>query len=240
MNYYELLNWMIEESNLTHKEIAEKCIELGVKINPSYISKLRTCKQPPASDEVNNALSEACGFKEYSTDLLFQSFLEKAPEYIADFIKELISLFRSMAKFSLKDFPESLIPLMEEQLNSMSDYQLINTSIEQMKNGITQDNIKKLSNSVETKMNFKMEDDSMFPLIPKGAILLIENDKEVCTGDIIIIKLDTDQYIVRRYIEYINNSIILLSESNKEDNIQVEKENVEIVGRVKSFTISLG
>ena len=65
----------------------------GVSINPSYISKLRTGKQPPASDDVNIAIAKACGFEKQIEDFLFEAYLEKSPEYIKIYyLKLLISL----------------------------------------------------------------------------------------------------------------------------------------------------
>lgn len=87
MGYKELLSDLVKNSGLTLREIADKCKELGISIDPSYISKLQTGKQAPPSDEVSRILAEALGAD--PIELIWLSYTEKAPDEIKPSLKRL-------------------------------------------------------------------------------------------------------------------------------------------------------
>lgn len=85
MNYSEMLENIISESNLSLRQIAKRCAEYELSITPSYISQLKNGKLPPPTPEVSMILAKACNSKEESK-LIFQGYLEKAPEVIKEYM----------------------------------------------------------------------------------------------------------------------------------------------------------
>ncbi|RJX40962.1 XRE family transcriptional regulator [Paenibacillus pinisoli] len=58
MRYVEMLNEAISKNNLSLSEITNRLEDMNVKIDRSYLSKLRSGNKPPASDRVNEALAQ--------------------------------------------------------------------------------------------------------------------------------------------------------------------------------------
>ena len=85
MDYKEHLQKLIKESNLTLREIADRCRELGQSIDPSYISKIQTGKLPPPSEEVSRVLAGVLGGD--PTELIWHGYIEKAPKEIKQSLK---------------------------------------------------------------------------------------------------------------------------------------------------------
>lgn len=223
MSYYEILNEIINESNLTHKQISEECKKIGVNIDPSYISKLKTGKQPPASDEVNKAIAIACGFEVYIEDLLFESYREKAPDLIKSFLNEIVSYFRIQSKKPLKKMHPTMAAIIEESINSYTDYQLLQQSILGLK--------LKTEEDIVCETTITMSDKTMEPLIYKDSILVLDSDIEnINNGDIIVVVIE-DKYLVRRYIK-IEEKVILISEDKTIEPLIIEDSNINIIGRV--------
>lgn len=47
MSYSEMLSQIIEESELSLRQISKRCADLDLNITPSYISQLKNGKLPP-------------------------------------------------------------------------------------------------------------------------------------------------------------------------------------------------
>jgi len=81
MKYNDLLREYILNSGLSLGEIARKMNEKGVKVDRSYLSKLKNGKVGyPASEEVNKAFAEVTGGD--PEKLIFAAFVEKSPHSI--------------------------------------------------------------------------------------------------------------------------------------------------------------
>lgn len=78
MTYAELLQCYIEQSGKTLEQIAEECSRRGVKIHPTYISKLRLGKRPSASEEITRMLAEVTGGD--PQQLIIQGYIDKRPK----------------------------------------------------------------------------------------------------------------------------------------------------------------
>jgi SOS-response transcriptional repressor LexA len=236
LNYYELLNKMIEESKLTHKEIAEKCMEYGVRINPSYISKLRTGKQPPASDDVNIAIAKACGFEQSIDNFLYEAYIEKAPSYIKVFLQEIVALFRKVIRDSFTNqFPSEMRQLLIEQIEQMSDYEIIKQSIGQLKLLLNSKN-----GDIDQKENqlvLRMTDESMEPKIPRGSTIYIIPTEEIRNGDIVVVSYKGQKRVCR--IFFIEKKVVLVSDNNKFEPIIEEQNNITIEGKVSHIMIEV-
>lgn len=61
MKYSEILAGLIEDSGLSLGEIARRAKERGVKLDRSYLSKLKNGEVNPPSDEISNAIAEVLG-----------------------------------------------------------------------------------------------------------------------------------------------------------------------------------
>ncbi|AWC27968.1 LexA family transcriptional regulator [Bacillus cytotoxicus] len=232
MNYYDKLNQMIEKSNLTLKEIAEKCKIYGVSINPSYISKLKSGKQPPASDDVNAAIAKACGFENRVEDFLFEAYLEKSPEYIRNLLLEITDLFSNTVQVILEtQTPPQLLPLIRTQFNQMTRYDIIRQALD-LNNAGTINNV-----NLQPSKSIKMPDDSMEPLLPKGAILHFEEVNEFKNGDIIVIK-SNDSYVVRKVV-LIEDKAVLLAFKKEIRPIIINDINSHFLGKITSVAYAI-
>jgi len=208
MEYHELLASMIEKSNMTLKEIAAACRKKGVRIDPSYISKLQSGNYSPASEEINRAL--AAVFGENPNDLLFSAYIQKAPTMIQDFISALLSFFRNIAISTSKHVPADTAAVIHQEFVNLSDPDLVQRILSEReillllsylleKRGSGDDIFKEPSINVIRKnlMGIIMPDHSMEPRIPKGArIHLTQGSIE--TGKIYALTTPEGIHLVRR------------------------------------------
>lgn len=238
LNYYSLLNRIIDESKLSLKEISLKCEENGVAVTPSYISKLRSGKQQPASEEVNRAIAKACEFEDEIEVLLFESYKEKAPSLIKDFLFELDTLFRETTRSLMSaGFHGELKKRMEDEVDKMSDYKIISTSIDTLKV------MNRSGKFVPQKMNnykeMEITDDSMCPKIPKGSKVVYKITENVSNGDYIVVLLG-EEYMTRRYIES-EGKVFLLPEKKESEIVEKSKEDSGfiIVGKLVSVSYDI-
>lgn len=78
MSYAKLLDNYINETKYPLADISIMCKSKGVEISPSYISKLRTGKKPPPSDNISRALAEVLGGDPEA--LVIEGYKERAPQ----------------------------------------------------------------------------------------------------------------------------------------------------------------
>ncbi|MCM3145084.1 LexA family transcriptional regulator [Brevibacillus sp. MER 51] len=244
MGYYETLIEMIGKSGLTLQEIADKCESIyGVKINRSYISKLQTKKQAPASDEVNVAIAKVCGGD--VERFRYEGYIEKAPPFIKDFIGDLTSTLKRQVISNL----ETLITGEDLErvttgLNNTPDIELVNKISAALDKVPNMDadyyNVSKHEQELKLTPLFgaKMNDDSMEPRIPIGSVLNLVNPDELKNGDIVLIRESNTSFLVRRYIK-ISSGVIFLSDNPSFEPIELHDSNFEIIAKVKSVTINV-
>ncbi|GAB1532577.1 MULTISPECIES: LexA family transcriptional regulator [Brevibacillus] len=244
MNYAETLSQMVDKSGLTLKELSEKCTDLGVNVAPSYISKLKTNKQPPASDEVNIALAKACG--EEPDHLLFKAYLEKAPEIVKHFLEKVTVYFRNTATLAIEMLnPENQSDI--EKINRMSDLDIIRDFIKQNDELVSDENDNLSLKDGETgevkvvvspKKDFEMYDKSMEPRLPKGAKLNVQDSSYIEPGDIVIAEISDGNFIVRRFLS-LEGKIALISENLEYKSYLFNEDEVKFLGKVKSVITNL-
>ncbi|MBW7474327.1 hypothetical protein K0T92_06190 [Paenibacillus oenotherae] len=89
MSYYaKLLSSYIKTSGKTLKEISKELYEeKNLSIDSSYISKIKTGKKPPASEDVNRALAEVLYGN--PNKLVFAGYIEKAPNDVQETFSEI-------------------------------------------------------------------------------------------------------------------------------------------------------
>lgn len=80
MTYAELLKKYIKESRYTLDEISKLLSERNLSASREHLSRLQNAKVPPASDDINKAISEITGGDPQK--LMWAAYVEKAPEEI--------------------------------------------------------------------------------------------------------------------------------------------------------------
>ena len=252
MSYSEMLSKMIEESGLTLKVIAEKCNEFGVKIDQSYISKLKTGKLPPASDEVNEAIAKVCD-STMIEELLYEAYLEKAPDHIRAFIKNLVKTTKEIIVTSFRNkVSEKEYAMLEVYYNRLSDIKFSkHLSQHTYNSGVNIELPNEVGLSEEHENDsftpneyiLEMEDDSMEPTIPKGSIVRCDKSAHIKPGDIVVAvyRFDKSEGFIKRYypMDYepgIDQEIIFTSDNPNYNPIIENIIDVEIVSKVISIT----
>ncbi|QUL57042.1 hypothetical protein KDC22_11530 [Paenibacillus tritici] len=112
MRYAHLLEKYIQKSGLNITQITEQLKDLGIKIDRSYVSKLKSGAIPPASEDFSRAIAKITGGDPEA--LVNASVFERAPEVIKEFITKV-----------------------EEQLWSTIDYIICNSEVKQLHDLIT-------------------------------------------------------------------------------------------------------
>lgn len=234
---------MIDKSGYTLREISKKCSEYGVKVVPSYISKLQTGKQPPASDEINIAIAKACG--EHPGELLYEGYMVKAPDLIKHFVQSTLDYFRENEKKKLRLLLKESSGFFEELTDNQNDYlflrqllegELLYTEI----NGV--DKYEKVNqhsvHSDNLEINSfvaKVPDNALDPIIPEGVLIEVESTKQISNGDFVVAMLHGGEIVFRRYFN-IDSQEILVAENKNFEPIKIEDGKITIIGRIKSFT----
>ncbi|MHB1421209.1 MAG: LexA family transcriptional regulator [Bacillota bacterium] len=249
MSYHEALAELVKKSGLTLQEIADKCELYGIKkISPSYISKLQSGKQPPASDDVTIALAKAC--EGNPDDLLFEGYIEKAPKLIKDFIR---NTTHGMRKFftacMLPFYPKHMQTFLKSQLKTTSDREMIQMIA---KVGIKQLHLRDLSMEMRRMkrkdrktdqflrelLGIPMPDDSMAPILPKNSRIVIKDSVTFSSGDIVLAVLPDDTTLIRRYISS-DNKVILMPENRSYEVETFNAQDITVAGKVVSVSIDL-
>ena len=251
MSYSETLSKMIKECGLSLREISERCRANGQKVDPSYISKLQTGNQDPASEDVNRAIARACG--QDPEILLYEAFMQKAPKMIKDFHSQLLDFFKSMTSFIIKQLivDNDIAEVYEQNLMSLSDIDLIKLFQEQNLSNLvppSPDNAndfiiseampdgKELGFNFSPQLNLIIKDDSMEPIIPKGSKLQLEKiTSNISNGDIVGVLLKDKSHYIRRYVP-IDNKVALIAENRNYETMTLNTDEFKISGRVKSYT----
>lgn len=85
MKYTDMIERGLEDKSLNLRKTADLITEKsGLKVDHSYLSKLKNGSKPPASDKLNDALAEILGLD--PIELKAAGYREKIP---ADVLKQL-------------------------------------------------------------------------------------------------------------------------------------------------------
>lgn len=211
MGYKEILSTIVSNSGLTLRELADRCRDKGVSIDPSYISKLQTGKQAPGSEEVSRAIAEVCGAD--PDILIWEGYLEKAPELVKNTIDSIYTKLKNIISSKVSTLPDDQEDWFIKKVNALSPFELFSllSSRNQGKLSLSSENfILALNISddiIEKLLNLKMEDDSMEPFISKGSRLRISAESETKNGDIVAVYYG-DTIIIGR-ITFVGEQIVL-------------------------------
>ncbi|MDW7675377.1 MAG: helix-turn-helix domain-containing protein [Bacillota bacterium] len=244
MGYKEALATMVNNSGLTLREIADRCRANNTPLDPSYISKLQTGKQGPPSEEISKAIAEACGGN--AEALILEGFIEKAPEPIQNFVNGMLEYIKEIT-VSLIGFytnPEGAKIVMD-QLDQASMFELmdmVSITLNEFKNNknkpFSLDDKFTPNFEFSPNVSVRIIDESMSPIIPKGANVNMIVTPEYKTGDIVAVRLEDGSSLIRSLI-LLEDTTILVPESKNFEVLTFPKGTVNIVCKVKSVTTEI-
>lgn len=255
MSYANFLSNTIKNSGYSLRSIASLCEKkYNVKISAAYLSKLQQEENKnPASEKVNIAIAKVCGIN--PDDLIFEADLEKAPESVKNIVELMVDYIKSIyinliPSINLKDTEKQEI--FESEMNryiNMGTREFItemlnqedidignpleqNVLIPQEESDLMQDVFMKFT------IGITMLDNSMFPIIKQGAKIELVKLAEYSNGDIVSVELKDGKNIIRTYVESGKN-VILIPANQDFETLTIPKKDIEIKGKVKSYTVTL-
>lgn len=252
MNYAEMLNQIILKSELSLRQISKRCAEFELSITPSYISQLKNGKLPPPSPEVSLILAQACNSKEASK-LVFQGYLEKAPEVIKEYMLASSELNKVMLEALYKEQNDGkMLDEAREYLKHLDILSTIELSSKYIKDGeieLKEDLIKEITlgsggpaHGNGDMINMFLGDTSMTPTIPiHSHISIMPTKTELLKNrDIIAFYPYGKRQPVLRRIYFEKNIILLLPDDRTSEIYTLESlDDLNYLGKVVSYRIDL-
>lgn len=251
MVYAKMLDEIIRKSGLSLRQLTKRCGDLNYEITPSYISQLKNGKLPPPSEDISKALASVCGEKN-PMRLVFQGYLEKAPDVIKKYILMSVAVNKQLLKSVSQDkkvsseFEEYIDELevlatldLSAKLIKSIDESDVNTLISEI-NSLS-GAVHKIEEENSEGSYFFLRDSSMEPLIPMNAhVKITPTRKELLKNRDVVAFYPKDNKapFVRRYYEQ-NNSIILVPENKDHDIFCFENiDSFNYLGKVISFKMN--
>lgn len=253
MNYAEMLSNMIDRSRLSLRQITKRCAELDLTITPSYISQLKNGKLPPPTPEVSMVLAKACDSKEQSR-LIFQGYLEKAPDVIKEYMFASSELNKIMLESLCKAQDDE--PVNDGALAYLKELDILSTiemSSKYVKEGsveVVKDLVKKITiesggttrdNDTEILTGF-LGDNAMAPLIPMHSFVYIVTTKTnlLKNRDIIAFYPGNKKTLTVRRAFFVKDKILLVPDDKHTDIMVFDSfEEFDYVGKVTSYKVDL-
>lgn len=253
MSYANFLSNTIKNSGYSLRAIASLCEKkYNIKITASYLSRLQQKgNKNPASERVNIAIAKVCGIN--PDDLIFEADLERAPESVKNIVDLMVNYIKSMyisliPNVNIKDSKAQ--EMFQSEMNkyiNMGTREFITEMLNQdidMEKPLEKDfSISEEDNEILNEMfmkftvGIKMLDNSMFPIIKQGAKIELVKLDEYSNGDIVSVELNNTN-LIRTYVKSGNN-IVLIPANQDFETLTVPKKDIEIKGKVKSYTIDL-
>ena len=253
MSYAKMLESIIEESQLSLRQISKRCEDLNLKITPSYISQLKNGKLPPPSEEVSLALAKVCG-SDKQAYLVFQGYMEKAPKIVREYMLASSSLNKAMLESLCKATGKTYTKEMDEYIKKLDVLAALELSSEY----ISMDDPKKAHDLVKKialscgdaaesdvqgeLINLFLADSSMAPFIPMHALIYIMPTKKdlLKDRDIIAFYPDNRRVPTLRWIHFIKNKILLIPEDKSHETYFLDDINeISYIGKVVSYKVDL-
>jgi len=245
MPYSRLLQKIINKTNYNNTEIAEKCRELGVNVDRTYINKLFNGKSKPPKDEISRAIAKVCNADERL--LVLEGYLDKAPKEVMEMLKHMQLLdqlyvsgvydnFSKMGKEELqKQLEEYKIELNKKPiadfildvLNKKDfDVSFYTSSISLSYN---ENNV---NLSLSTPVALPIQDNAMNPIIPEKSHINLTLKNKYENGDIIAFKIKDDDNLYVRYLFYNDDKIMFTALNTEFKPIICNKNDIIILGKV--------
>ncbi len=253
MSYAEMLEKIISESELSLRQISKLCSQFDITITPSYISQLKNGKLPPPSPEVSLALAKVCSSKNQS-QLVFQGYMEKAPDVIKEYMLASSELNRIMLESLCKAdnnamSKESLEYL--KNLDVLSSLEMTSKYINPTTKTDPADLIREITLSsgglskIQAQgdmINFFLGDTSMSPTIPLHSYVYILPTKLdlLKERDVIAFYPNNRKQATLRRIFFSNDKILLIPEDKTFQIFIIESfEDIDYIGKVVSYKVDL-
>jgi len=252
MNYAEMLSKIIEKSRLSLRQITRRCDDLGLSITPSYISQLKNGKLPPPSAEVSMVLAKACDSKEQSR-LIFQGYLEKAPDVIKEYMLASSQLNKIMLESLCRSQDSGVSDEAYSYLKELDILTTIELSSKYVKEGsveIVQDLVKTITvesggfvreNTGELVTVF-LGDNSMTPSIPMHSFLYIISTRTelLKDRDIVAFYPGTRKILTLRRVFFVGDKILLIPDDRNSQIYIIDSfSELDYVGKVTSYKVDL-
>lgn len=253
MPYTKLLNQLIDNSGMTVKEIAQRCTDDGVKVTPAYISTLRndTNNRTP-SETMSKAIARACGSKNEDI-LVIEGYIDSAPEAFRSLIEFLRdSALTMMLGVFANNYSEEEISIARKQVEEMPLAQLV-MALSANKGEISKaygtmnfkseisDNEIKSEVQLKQAIGFDVQDNSMFPTIPKGAKVTLEMCEEYKDGDILAFT-DKDNTLMYRKAGFIGDdrsTVAMFPLSTEFETKVYSTGEISIIGKVVQVIVNI-
>jgi len=248
-----MLDAIISESELSLRQISKLCTQFDITITPSYISQLKNGKLPPPSPEVSLALAKVCSSKNQS-QLVFQGYMEKAPEVIREYMLASSQLNRIMLESLYKSENNAIS---QESLDYLKNMDILST-LEMSSRYISKDNDLNASDLIREitlssggvskiqaqgdMINFFLGDTSMSPTIPVHSYIYILPTKLelLKERDIIAFYPNNRKQATLRRIFYSNDKILLIPEDKTfQIYIIANFEDIDYLGKVVSYKVDM-
>jgi len=250
LNYAEMLSSMIDKSKLSLRQITKRCADLELSITPSYISQLKNGKLPPPTPEVSMILARACESKEQSK-LIFQGYLEKAPDVIKEYMFASSQLNKIMLESLYKAHDGAISEATVAYLKEMDVLTSIEMSSKYVKEGsvdITKDLVKKMT--VESGgvardgeiLTAFLGDNSMAPTIPiHSFVYIITTRPELLKDrDILAFYPGNRKLLTLRRVFFVRGRILLIPDDKNSEMLIIDSfDEIEYVGKVTSYKVDL-
>lgn len=238
--YSILLSKIIAESNLTAKEVVEKCNALGNKIDTTRLSKLQSGTLSAPSDKVSKVIAKVCNV-DYRP-LVLEGYLEKAPKEIIDALTSIRNLTYMSAMKTFENISDkATLKELEKQLEkqplsdfiiALSDYKPTDISVldKEINYNFQNNNLEMI---FQNPVSLKVTDNSMYPIIPNNSEITLKLQEKYSDGDILAIKLKKEDNFIVRYTMFKDKSIVLTSLNARDYQIlEYKSKDVVILGKV--------
>ena len=248
--YAQMLDSIIEKSELSLRSIAKRCAELDLQITPSYISQLKNGKLPPPSAEVSMVLAKACNSKDESK-LIFQGYLEKAPDVIKEYMVASSELNKTMLEELYKQQGDEA--MLEAARNCLKDMDILSTievSSKYVKDGKVEFN-PELAKEMTLKgggmahqdkgiITMFLGDAAMQPTVPIHSFLYVMPTKIdlLKSRDIILFNIyGKKQPLIRRLFLERDKILLIPDDRSSEIFILQSFDEIEYIGKLVSYRI---
>lgn len=240
MPYYKMLRKVIANTNYTQEEIAKRCTELGEKISKSYLNKLLNNKQQAPTEEISRTIAKVCNCDERL--LVIEGYLDKAPKEIRD---AFISIKYTTMLYSINVFENNIDKdTLEELKTKLQEEELADFVVGLIDNGNNIINMKELGFEIEAEndklvcklinpITFKVEDDSMSPLIKKDDEITIEMKDRYINSDTVVVSIKGQEGILIRQAVFLGREIELTPLNKKYEVKTYNQNELTILGKVK-------
>lgn len=242
MAYDRLLKRIIYDTGYTQDEISQKCAEIGTEVSRSYIGRLQSGKSSAPTEEVSRAIAKVCNCDERL--LVIEGYLDKAPKEIRD---AFVSLKYTTMLYSINVLENKVDKRTIKEIREVFEQEpLADFVIELIDNGNNEINVKELGIEIKSKdeklicdlskpISFKVEDNSMCPLIKENDKITIETKDRYINGDIIAISIKGQRGIIVRQAVFLGRQIELITLNKKYENKTYNQEDLTILGKVKTI-----